>query len=68
MRVDPGCPLYDRSRRPYRHANKLGFQVECGILGIKREHPSWALPPQRPIREAPRLMAAWGAYVAEPGN
>ena len=30
--------LNDRSRRPYRHANKLPFQVERTILGIKREH------------------------------
>ena len=36
--------LCDRSRRPYRHANKLPFQVERGILGIKREHPSWGAP------------------------
>jgi len=36
--------LYDRSRRPYRHANKLPFQVERSILGIKREHPSWGAP------------------------
>ena len=26
--------LYDRSRRPYRHANKLPFQIERSILGI----------------------------------
>ena len=36
--------LCDRSRRPYRHANKLPFQVDRGILGIKREHPSWGAP------------------------
>ena len=30
--------LNDRSRRPYRHANKLPFQVERTILAIKREH------------------------------
>ena len=32
------------SRRPYRHANKLPFQVERTIIGIKREHPSWGAP------------------------
>jgi transposase InsO family protein len=33
--------LQDRSRRPYRHANRLLFQVERVIVAIKREHPSW---------------------------
>ena len=33
--------LYDRSRAPYRQANKLPFQIERSILGIKKEHPSW---------------------------
>ena len=32
--------LYDRSKAPYRQANKLPFQVERTILGIKKEHPS----------------------------
>jgi transposase InsO family protein len=36
--------LNDRSRRPYRHANKLPFQVERTILSIKREHTSWGAP------------------------
>src|SRR5215469_10854495 len=33
--------LTDRSRRPYRYANQLPFQVENFILNVKREHPSW---------------------------
>jgi putative transposase len=33
--------LTDRSRRPYRYANQLPFQVENYILNVKREHPSW---------------------------
>jgi transposase InsO family protein len=33
--------LSDQSRAPYRQANKLPFQVEKTILGIKKEHPSW---------------------------
>jgi transposase InsO family protein len=33
--------LTDRSRRPYRQANRLPFQVENYILNVKREHPSW---------------------------
>ena len=36
--------LYDRSKAPYRQANKLPFQVERTILGIKKEHPSGAPP------------------------
>lgn len=36
--------LNDRSRRPYRHANQLPYQVEREILGIKKEYPSWGAP------------------------
>lgn len=36
--------LRDRSRRPYRQSNKLPFQVERTILGIKKEHPTWGAP------------------------
>lgn len=36
--------LHDRSRRPYRHVNKLHFQIERSILGIKRQYPSWGAP------------------------
>ena len=49
--------LYDRSRRPYRHANKLPFQVERTILAIKQEHTSWGAPKIRDklIRQLPML-------------
>jgi len=33
--------LLDRSRRPYRHANRLPFQLERAIVGLRNEHPSW---------------------------
>jgi putative transposase len=33
--------LLDRSRRPYRHANRLPFQVERTIVTLRREHPTW---------------------------
>jgi putative transposase len=33
--------LTDRSRRPYRQANRLPFQIENLILQIKHQHPSW---------------------------
>ena len=49
--------LSDRSRRPYRHANKLPYQVERTILGIKKEHPPWGAPKIRDklIREFPMI-------------
>ncbi len=49
--------LNDRSRRPYRHANKLPFQIERSILGLKREHPSWGAPKIRDklIRQYPMI-------------
>jgi putative transposase len=40
--------LTDRSRRPYRYAHQLPFQVENYILNVRREHPSWGA---RKIRE-----------------
>ena len=36
--------LSDRSRRPYRHANRLPFQIETLIVQLKKEHPSWGAP------------------------
>jgi putative transposase len=36
--------LTDRSRRPYRQANKLPVQIESLIVQCKREHPSWGAP------------------------
>jgi putative transposase len=37
-----GVPgLTDRSRRPYRYAHQLPFQVENYILNVKREHTTW---------------------------
>ncbi len=36
--------LTDRSRRPYRHANRLPIQVETLIVRLKREKPTWGAP------------------------
>jgi len=36
--------LTDRSRRPYRQANKLPIQVESLIVRLKREQPDWGAP------------------------
>jgi putative transposase len=49
--------LNDRSRRPYRHANQLAYQVERAILGIKKEYPSWGAPKVREklLREFPMI-------------
>lgn len=42
--------LEERRRSPYRHSNKLPFQVEAAVLRIKREYPSWGAPK---LREKP---------------
>src|SRR5215467_11493874 len=34
--------LTDRSRRPYRQANQLPFQIEAQIVRLKQDKPSWA--------------------------
>lgn len=49
--------LHDRSRRPYRHANQLPFQVERTILQIKREYSHWGAPKirDRLIRAYPMI-------------
>ena len=41
--------LTDRSRRPYRHANQLPFQVETQIVRLKQDKPSWGAPKSEPI-------------------
>ena len=49
--------LTDRSRRPYRHANRLPYQVERTIVGIKKAHPTWGAPKIRDklIRRLPMI-------------
>ncbi len=53
--------LTDRSRRPYRQANRLPFQIEALIVELKREHPSWGAPK---IREKLRRRASHIALPA----
>jgi len=36
--------LTDRSRRPYRQANRLPAPVEATIVRLKREYPAWGAP------------------------
>src|SRR5215813_9284614 len=45
--------LTDRSRRPYRQANQLPFQVETLIVRLKQEKPAWGAPK---IRERLRRL------------
>ena len=45
--------LTDRSRRPYRHANRLPFQIENLILQLKEKHSSWGA---QKIRDKIRLL------------
>ncbi len=42
--------LEDQNKRPYRHANKLPFQIERAILKVKKEHKSWGAPKIREKR------------------
>ena len=72
--------LTDRSRRPYRYANRLPFQVENYILNVKREHPSWVRarsasawggdsqtsrsPPRAPSMQCWIVMAWWNGVGA----
>lgn len=53
--------LTDRSRRPYRYANKLPPQIETAIVAARREKPSWGA---RKIRE--RLLRHLPAEVKVP--
>jgi putative transposase len=46
--------LTDRSRRPYRQANRLPAPVEATIVRLKREYPGWGAPK---IREKLRQQA-----------
>jgi putative transposase len=36
--------LTDRSRRPYRQANRLPFHIEALIVQLRKEHPTWGAP------------------------
>lgn len=45
--------LTDRSRRPYRYANQLPFQIEKLIVQLKKEFPTWGAPK---IRERLRRL------------
>jgi putative transposase len=45
----------DRSRRPYRQANRLPAPIEATIVRLKREYPGWGAPK---IREKLRQRVA----------
>lgn len=45
----------DRSRRPYRQANRLPPQLEAVIVRLKREYPAWGAPK---IREKLRRQSS----------
>jgi putative transposase len=47
--------LTDRSRRPFRQANRLPAQIEAIIVRLKREYPGWGAPK---IREKLRQQSA----------
>ena len=42
---DSGVTAFtDRSRRPYRQANRLPAPIEAAIVRLKREYPGWGAP------------------------
>jgi putative transposase len=45
--------LTDRSRRPYRQANQLPFQIEKLIVSLRQDKPTWGAPK---IRERLRRL------------
>jgi putative transposase len=45
----------DRSRRPYRQANRLPAQLEAMIVRLKREYPEWGAPKIRAGSRARRM-------------
>jgi putative transposase len=47
--------LTDRSRRPYRQANRLPAPIEATIVRLKREYPGWGAPK---LREKLRQQAS----------
>jgi transposase InsO family protein len=51
--------LSDRSRRAYKQANRLPFQIERSILALKKEYPSWGAPKLREklIQRYPNVTA-----------
>jgi transposase len=53
----------DRSRRPYRQANRLPAPIEATIVRLKREYPGWGAPK---IREKLRQQQArFDTFVAQ---
>ena len=47
--------LTDRSRRPYRQANRLPEALESRIVQLRKEHPSWGAPKIREKIKRPGL-------------
>ena len=60
---DTGITAFtDRSRRPYRQANRLPAPIEATIVRLKREYPGWGAPkireklrPQVPPPQLPAI-------------
>jgi hypothetical protein len=51
--------LTDRSRRPYRQANRLPLQIETLIVRLKKERPSWGAVQSSRRRLLGRERATW---------
>jgi transposase len=57
--------LTDRSRRPYRQANQLPFQIETLIVQLKREYPPWGAPKIRDRIKRRRARPAWARHSTQ---
>ena len=55
--------LTDRSRRPYRQANRCPFRSSRLIVQLEQEHPSWGAPK---IREKVRLQPGHACRPSAP--
>jgi len=54
--------LTDRSRRPFRQANRLPAPIEAMIVRLKREYPGWGAPK---IREKLRQSVRVGLPIGQ---
>jgi putative transposase len=48
----------DRSRRPYRQANRLPAPIEATIVRLKREYPGWGAPADTTLSRPPFTLKA----------
>jgi len=60
--------LTDRSRRLYRHANKLPTQIEMLIVRLKQDKPNWGAARQDPPASRYYIRSIRRDFESEPGS